>query len=158
MGARASAARCGTRGGTVVGTRTGMAGVRGAVAGAMTMVAVLALGGCGDDLGGPGTLDGEVIAPVPVGAVVVELEGRGIVDVTGKGTTRAFWAEVGSAEPSGEQMTVRAVLVADEPGDIDFDVEVEDLGAQVGVTLVSAVDAANQEVASFQGWSAKLRR
>ena len=104
------------------------------------LLLALPLAGC-DLFGpsGPGTLDATVRADEPLGGLVLELEGGGIVGFQGRGETRAYGRTVSEA-----QGRHRLVLVAPEGATLRFGIEVEDLGAEPpSVRVVSAVGPGN---------------
>lgn len=107
----------------------------------MALLLALPLAAAGCDLfgpSGPGTLEATVSADEPLGALVLELEGVGIVGFVGRGDTRAYGRPV-------SQGRHRVVLVAPEGAAIRFGIEVEDLGADPpAVQVVSAVDPGNR--------------
>lgn len=113
---------------------------------ALALAASVALAGCGDDdPSGPGALDGRVSATVDLGAVVLSVEdgdGTAPGTVSGAGDTRAF---VGPASAGSR----RVILVGEGSGELRFSIDVEDVGApQPSVTVVSAVDTSNEDVAA----------
>lgn len=108
---------------------------------AAALALTLALGGC-DLFGpsGPGTLEATVSAGEPLGGLVLELQGEGIVGFQGRGDTRVYGGPVSAA-----QGRHRVVLVAPDGGELRFGIEVEDLGAdKPSVLVVSAVSPGNR--------------
>lgn len=103
------------------------------------LVGAILLTACSDEgPEGPGTLRATLSGPAPMGAVVVELTGPGISGIRGSGT-RVFSGEVGS-----EGTTHRVVVVGESPGRLAFDIDVADLGDRPRVTVLEAVDGANE--------------
>ena len=95
---------------------------------------------CGED-SGPGEWTVTARADGGVGAVVVEISGQGIEQVTGAGNTRVF------ANPSGDATTRRVIGVSSGGGTVDFVVSVLDVatGAPT-VTAREATSTSNQAV------------
>ncbi len=89
----------------------------------IVVLAFLALG-CDSGPSGPGTLTGSIQSPVPtLGGAVLEVVGKGITGFSGAGQTHVFWA------PTAVEATYRVVLVAQNPGQLQFQVAMEDKGA-----------------------------
>ena len=112
--------------------------------------AMVVLAGCGDDgPSGPGTLDGRVSAATDLGAVVLQVEGT-LTSIEGAGDTRAF---VGPTQGS----TRRVILVGEGSGELRFAVAVDDLAAaRPTVTVLSAVDTSNEDVAALSAIDVRL--
>ncbi|HZD05478.1 MAG TPA: hypothetical protein VE173_11180 [Longimicrobiales bacterium] len=92
----------------------------------------------------------------PAGAVIVELRGSGIESVEGLGATSAFAALVGTG--SGSE-TWRVVLVTPTPGEMDFEVAVEDLGeGEPRGVVMSAVDGQNLPLGGLASFSVEVSR
>ena len=108
---------------------------------AATAALLLALPAAGCDLfgpSGPGTLEATVSADVPLGALVLELQGGGVTGFTGRGDTRVYGAPLGQGRH-------RVIVVSPGGNALRFGIEVEDLGADAPqVTVVSAVDPSNR--------------
>lgn len=94
-------------------------------------LAVLTLAGCDWGPKGPGVINGLIVSPVSLGAVVLEVEGVGIRGFVGSGDTQAYGAVVSSIE--GRH---RVVLVSGSGAPIQFGIEVEDLGAETPISTV----------------------
>ena len=122
------------------------------------LLVALLLGACSDGgPEGPGTLDVRVRSSLPAGAVLLEVEGRGIEGVTPRGSVRAFHEQVGT-DPDGDEVH-RVLLVAETPGDMEVGLRVEDVGAtRPRVVVLSASDAAYQPVASVSGFAVHVLR
>ncbi len=120
---------------------------------ALTLGAALAVAACDGGPEGPGTLTGSVEAPVPLGAVVLEVTGGGVEGFVGAGDTRAYGALVSSAEKR-----YRVVLVDEAGGQLDFGVRVQDVGAsKPSVSVIFAAGADNLP-AGTQGISVRLEK
>lgn len=122
------------------------------------ILVALLVGACSDGgPEGPGTLDVRVRSSLPAGAVLLEVEGRGIEGVTPRGSVRAFHEQV-ATDPDGAEVH-RVVLVADTPGDMEVGLEVEDVGApRPRVVVLSASDASDRPMASVAGFSVQVLR
>ncbi len=115
------------------------------------LAAAAALVACSD--AGPGALTATLDGPQPVGALVVEVRGAGVTGVEGAGDARVF------ADPSPATKDVRRVVVVSASGAPSFRIQVQDVSAEAPtVTLVSAVDAANQPLASLAGYQVRVAR
>lgn len=110
---------------------------------ALALLAPLALAACGDDgPSGPGILEATVTPPegLALGAAALQISGEGIQGIREAGDTRLFVSSVGATD-------YRVVLVDPTPGELAFDVEVDDVGAAPpSATLTSAADGDNQPV------------
>lgn len=104
---------------------------------ALFLGAAVALAGCGDKLEGPGVLSATVVAPQPLGAVVLEFTGEGVLGFEGQGSTLVF-----SAASPGDPTRRRVILVSPEGArEIRFGIELAD---RAGVLpAVAAVEAAS---------------
>ena len=92
---------------------------------------VLSLAGCDWGPKGPGVINGSIVSPVSLGAVVLEVEGVGIRGFVGNGDTQAYGSVVSSIE--GRH---RVVLVSGSGALIQFGIEVVDLGAETPIATV----------------------
>lgn len=128
-------------------TARGRIGALGAV-----LAALLAVGAC--EPSGPGSLTATVKAPVPTGAVVVELAGPRMTGFEGVGGTRTFEATATAAD------TVRRVIVVSPSGGtIQFRIDVEDIRAETPrAAVVDAVDPSNAKVPTLTGYSVRVAR
>ncbi len=98
------------------------------------------LAGCDDGSGGPGELTGMVRSPGPsIGAVVLEVHGKGITGFSGLGASQAFY-EAGVGDD-----TYRVVVLSSSSGQqLQFRVEVEDVGGKKpSATVVSLASGDN---------------
>ena len=113
----------------------------------------LAVGACEET--GPGSLTANVTAPVPTGAVVVELRGARITGFEGVGETRAF-----AAEPQVSDTILRVIVVSPTGGSsLRFRVQVEDVGeASPRGAVVDAVDGSNRKITALTGYSVRISR
>ena len=106
--------------------------------GVMALAALLATAACDSGPSGPGSLVG-VASGTSLGGVVLEVEGAGIRGFTARGATRLY-----SAPVAGRDGVHRVILVSPEPGDLPFEVEVDDVGMEGPVvTVVSAARGDN---------------
>jgi hypothetical protein len=117
-------------------------------------LAAVALGLAACEPSGPGELVATVHAPVPTGAVVVELVGARMTGFDGVGDSRAFGADGVAAD------TVRRVVViSPSAGDLRFRVLVEDVGAEPPrAAVIEAVDPANRAITALTGYSVRIAR
>ena len=103
---------------------------------------------------GPGDLTAAIDAPVPTGALVVEVAGPGITSFRGIGDVRTFYDP-----PSPGGRAHRVVVVSSSGRALRFRVEVEDVGGVLPVaTVLSAVDVSNQPIAPLSGYSVRVAR
>ena len=102
-------------------------------------VALIALTGCDWGPKGPGVINGTIISPSNLGAVVLEVEGTGIRGFVGNGDTQAYGSVVSSI--GGRH---RVVLVSRSGSSIQFGIEVEDVRSEPPIaTVVYAAGADN---------------
>jgi len=92
---------------------------------------VLSLAGCDWGPKGPGVINGSIVSPVSLGAVVLEVQGVGSRGFVGNGDTQAYGSVVSSIE--GRH---RVVLVSASGASIQFGIEVEDLRAETPISTV----------------------
>jgi hypothetical protein len=117
--------------------------------GVLALAALLGLAAC--EPSGPGTLTVDV---GPVGAVVVELTGTGVVGFGGLGDARTF-----EAPAVAGALSRRVVVVSPTGANVRFKISVEDVGALFPTaTIVSAVDAANEPIDALAGLSLRVSR
>ena len=95
------------------------------------LLALIALAGCEFGPKGPGVINGTIISPFDLGAVVLEVEGTGVRGFLGNGDTQAY----GSVVP-GVGGRHRVVLVSRSGSSIQFGIEVEDLRAETPIAIV----------------------
>jgi len=101
----------------------------------------LGLAGCDSGPQGPGSITGFATGP-DVGGVVLEVRGSGIRSFSARGSTRLY-----SAAVQDRRATHRVVLISPEPGELAFDMEVDDLGMEgPTVRVVSAADGQNRAI------------
>jgi len=113
---------------------------------------VLAAAACEDN--GPGSLTATVVAPVPTGAVVVELVGARVTGFEGVEDTRAF-----AADPQVADTVRRVIVITPTGGAIKFRVEVEDVSEQPPRgAVVDAVDPANRKITALTGYQVRISR
>lgn len=117
------------------------------------MAGVLALGACDWGPRGPGQLEGIVTSGgTAVGALVVEISGLGILGFSEVGQTRLLFAESGTD-------VYRVVLVAPDPAQIGFRVDVDDMRVEVpSVVVVEAVDDNNDPIVDLGAIAVEIRR
>ena len=119
---------------------------------------VLAVAACGDEgPSGPGFVDVEVQAAVPLGAVVLELSG-GLVESVEEAS--GGWQALGEVAGGTTGARYRLVIVREQPSTrITARVRVPDVAGRLPVaTLVEATDASDQPVASLASIRAEVRR
>ena len=119
------------------------------------LLAALALGVAACEEHGPGSLTASVTAPVPTGAVVVELTGARITGFEGVGDSRAFAADLQPAD------TILRVIVLTPTGgaSLKFRVKVEDVGeAPPRGAVVDAVDPANRKITALTGYTVRISK
>lgn len=116
--------------------------------------AALLVAACGDSgPSGPGSLQATVNSgSIPVGAVVLAIEGMGITGFSPQGTTRVFSNRLSAT-------THRVVVVGGTPGSVPFLINVEDVGATLpAVTVIEAVSGNDQAIADVSGISVSVSR
>jgi len=90
------------------------------------------------DPSGPGSIVGNVTGTA-LGGVVLEVEGVGIQGFGARGATRAY-----SAPVPNRTNVHRVILVSPTPGELEFEIMVEDLGLEGPViTVIEATDGGN---------------
>lgn len=105
---------------------------------ATALVGLLALAACDSGPQGPGSLTAVAAAP-SLGGVVLEVEGSGIQGFAGRGSTRVY-----SAAVEGRTGVYRIILIDPEPGELAFDLEVDDVGMEGPIVkVISATDGEN---------------
>ena len=106
----------------------------------LAVVGALALAACDSGPKGPGVLPATVVAPQPVGAVVLEFTGAGILGFEAQGTTLVY-----SAPSPGGAEKHRVILVSPAGGkEIRFGIELADrAGAMPTVAAISAASPSN---------------
>ena len=117
------------------------------------MAVAVMLSACDWGPRGPGQLRGIVTSGASrVGAIVLEISGPGMQDVTDAGQTRVFFAEP-------ETDVYRVVLVAGNPDRIRFRVAMDDVRRPgLTVTTVEAVDDNNALITDLSGITVELNR
>lgn len=123
----------------------------------MWLVPILVLGvsACEKDRG-PGTLELEVSAAVPLGAVLLELRGKGIEGVD---PISGGWIEGHPFTDAGGAEGYRIVAVLQAPGGFRIGVRVADLDDRLPrVDVVEASGAYDQPVQPVGSVEAKIRR
>lgn len=103
---------------------------------------------------GPGALIATIRAPVPIGAVVVELAGARVMAFEGLGSARTF-----AAEGAPGDTVQRVIVVSPTAGTLRFRLEVEDIAAEPPrAAVVDAVDPANRPIAALDGFAVRISR
>ena len=117
------------------------------------MAVAVMLSACDWGPRGPGQLRGIVTSGASrVGAIILEISGPGMQDVTDAGQTRVFFAEP-------ETDVYRVVLVAGNPDRIRFRVAMDDVRRPgLTVTTVEAVDDNNAPITDLSGITVELNR
>ena len=110
--------------------------------------------GCDDGPSGPGELTGLVETPGPIlGAAVLEISGKGITGFSGSGGTRVFHSVAAQGDPH------RLVLLAQTPGQLQFRVSVQDLGAKrPAVSVVNVVSGENMPLPATADYKVRFSR
>jgi hypothetical protein len=120
----------------------------------VVVVAAFALASCGLDLfgpGGPGVIRVTLASPYgPDGAAVLELTGGVGPSIVASELGDTFYEHGGG--------TTRVVVILHEPGQIEFTVRVEDVGARPSVTLVQVADGANRLRTSLSDYEVDLEQ
>lgn len=114
----------------------------------------LLVSACGDGgPSGPGSLQATVESgSIPVGAVVLSVEGTGVTGFSPQGSSRVFSNRLGATAH-------RVVVVGGTPGSTPFLINVEDVGATFpAVTVLEAVSGDNQEITDVSGISVSVSR
>lgn len=117
-------------------------------------VGLMLVGACDSGPSGPGELTGILETPGPVlGGAVLEVVGKGVTGFSGSGGTHVFSAATGTAD------TYRLVLLAQNPGPLQFRVSVQDKGAKKpSVSVVSVVTGANVSVPATADYTVRFTR
>ena len=102
------------------------------------VVALIGLAACDGGPKGPGVINGTIISPINLGAVVLEVEGTSVRGFVGNGDTQAYGLVV-----PGIGGRHRVVLVSRSGSSIQFGIEVEDLRLEPPIATV--VDAAGAD-------------
>ena len=118
----------------------------------LALAALLGVPGC--EPSGPGSFAATVTAPVPTGALVIEVAGVGITGFDGLGDVLTF---PDAAMPGA---TLRRVVVVSAKGStLSFRVQVEDVsGDPPSATVVAAVDTSNRPIQSVLDYSVRVAR
>lgn len=117
---------------------------------------LVGIGGCEDDVRGPGTLDLRVSASVPLGAAVVEVVGEG---VTGVEQPATGWVELVPVAPQGDTPVHRLVVIQEQVGVLAVRLRVTDVETvRPTVTVIEASDGNDQALASPASVRATIER
>lgn len=120
--------------------------------GAVALLAGLLAAGCDSGPEGPGFLTARIEGPTPLGAAVVEVTGAGVTGFEGAQSTHVIPRETGVG-------VHRVVLIGETPGELVFQVGVQDVRAAPPVaTVLSAADAQNQPLSSLQAFQVQIAR
>lgn len=112
---------------------------------ALVLALLMAAAACDSGPSGPGTLTA-VATGASLGGVVLEVEGAGIRGFAGRGSTRVYSAPV--QDRTGVH---RVVLIGPEPGDLPFEMQVDDIGMEGPVvTVVQAARGDNFAIPASQ--------
>jgi hypothetical protein len=115
---------------------------------ALLALASLALMACESDATNPvdGTrLEAELVAPGPVSAAVIDVTGATRVEVVG-----------GDAFTQTDGVTLRAIIILFEPGDLDMTLLLDGSGVTATATLVDVADGDGTGPASLEGYRVEL--
>lgn len=109
------------------------------------MAAALAIAACDSGPSGPGAIVGRAAADA-LGGVVLEVQGRGIRDFSGRGSTQVYWA------PVPERANVhRVILIATEGDEIVFEITVDDRGMDgPTITVLQAARTDNSTISASE--------
>ncbi len=122
----------------------------------LAFVAALALAAWGCDSGpsGPGNMTAAVQSPAPsLGGALLEVVGKGITGFSGAGGTQVLWAPTPTAD------TYRVILVSSTPGQLRFQVSVEDRGGKKPTgSVISAVSGDNIPVPATEQYRVTFTR
>jgi hypothetical protein len=106
---------------------------------ALAAFAALTLAACDSTPDGPGVIDAVVESAQPLGAVILEFEGGGVVGFEAQGNTQLY-----SAAVSATTRKYRVILVSPDGSPLRFGIDVENLrDAQPAVTALGAASPAN---------------
>lgn len=119
---------------------------------ALVLALLVAVAACDSGPSGPGTLT-VVATGASLGGVVLEVEGAGIRGFAGRGSTRVY-----SAPVQGRTGVHRVVLVGPEPGDLPFEMQVDDLGMEGPVVTVVQAARDDNFVIPASGVSVRIER
>ena len=115
-----------------------------------SVLLVVFAAGCDSGPQGPGSLTATVQGPFALGAGVLEVYGKGVTGFEGSGSTRVFSVPLGPD-------AYRVVVVAETPGQLPFEVVVQDPeNDRPGLTLISAVDGANRVLSGLGEYTIRL--
>jgi hypothetical protein len=97
---------------------------------------------------GPGALQAALVSPNgPEGAVVLELAGPGLGEVT---------VAEGEVFAQADGNTTRLVIIRDIPGQIQFRVQVNERSAPPNATVVEVADGTNELRSSIAGYQVEF--
>ena len=114
----------------------------------LALGAGLVLGACSEDDAGPGVIEIVVGGEIPVGGVVVELVGDGILGVQNRA---GLTAAMETRTVSGAQPEVRIVAVQEVPGPLILRLDVARAGASLPTATV--VQASSEDDALLPGYA-----
>lgn len=120
----------------------------------LAVLGALALAACDSGPKGPGVLPATVVAPQPLGAVVLEFTGPGILGFEAQGATQLYHAP----SPGGANKH-RVILVSPAGGkEIRFGIELVDrAGAMPTVAAISAASPSNASMVA-SGLQVRIER
>jgi hypothetical protein len=120
----------------------------------MALAAALALGLAACEESGPGALTATVRAPVPTGAVVVELVGATMSGFEGVGDVRAF-----AAEPMATDTVRRVIVMSPTGASLQFKIQVDDVSQlPPRGAVVDAVYPSNRKITTLTGYTVRISR
>ena len=114
----------------------------------LALGAGLVLAACSEDDPGPGVIEVVVGGEAPVGGVVVELVGEGILGVQ---TRAGLTAAIQTRTVSGAQPEVRIVAIQEVPGPLILRLDVSRAGAPLPTATV--VQASSEDDALLPGYA-----
>jgi hypothetical protein len=118
------------------------------------VAALILVSACDSGPKGPGTLNGEIqAAGTALGGAVLQVVGVGVDDFSGVGGSRVYWA------PMTAEDSYRVIVIQDPPGDLRFQVSVQNVGdrAPTGV-VVSLVSGQNLDLPVTNEYSVRFSR
>jgi hypothetical protein len=116
------------------------------------LVALLAAAACDSGPKGPGFLTATIEGPVPLGAAIVEVQGEGVLGFEGAGTTHVFTTP-------GELGVHRVVLIGEQPGDLRFKVQVQEVRDRPpSATIIQASGADDIPLPTAQAFQVTIVR
>ena len=118
----------------------------------VALLVLLAAAACDSGPKGPGFLTATIEGPVPLGAAIVEVQGEGVLGFEGAGTTHVFTTP-------GEPGVHRVVLIGEQPGDLRFKVQVQEVRDRPpSATIIQASGGDDIPLATVQAFQVNIVR